>query len=139
MNEPRAPSPSPSSAYFTMAAFIGIPVKLLHEAQGLTVTIEVKTGQLYRGALETVEDNMNVQLKQVIMTARDGQMTPMENVMLRGSSIRYFIIPDNLKHAPMLQPKEILKSSHAIGRAGKAPPRSIRGARGGSVSRGRRP
>jgi small nuclear ribonucleoprotein D3 len=85
---------------------IGVPVKLLHEAQGLTVSIETKTGHVYRGTLESIEDNMNVQLKQVIVTGRDGQLTPMENIMLRGSSIRFFIVPDNLKHAPMLLPKE---------------------------------
>lgn len=114
---------------------IGVPIKLLHEAQGLTVTVEIKTGQIYRGTLETVEDNMNIQLKQVVMTGRDGQVTPMENVMLRGSSIRYFIIPDNLKHAPMLQSKETVKSSQAIGRAGKTAARSIRGGSRGGIAR----
>jgi small nuclear ribonucleoprotein D3 len=30
---------------------IGIPIKLLHEAQGHIITLELKTGQLYRGKL----------------------------------------------------------------------------------------
>jgi hypothetical protein len=30
---------------------IGVPIKLLHEAQGHIVTIELKTGSVYRGKL----------------------------------------------------------------------------------------
>ena len=30
---------------------IGVPVKLLHESLGHTITVELKTGQLYRGKL----------------------------------------------------------------------------------------
>jgi len=30
---------------------LGVPVKLLHESLGHTVTVELKTGQLYRGKL----------------------------------------------------------------------------------------
>ncbi len=82
---------------------IGVPIKLLHEAQGLIVTAELKTGQMYRGKLATVEDNMNIQLSDVTCTARDGQVTGMEMVMLRGSHIRFIQVPDNLRHAPMLK------------------------------------
>ncbi len=34
---------------------IGLPVKLLHEAQNHVITIEVKTGELYRGYLTEAE------------------------------------------------------------------------------------
>lgn len=30
---------------------IGVPIKLLHEAEGHIVTIELKTGEVYRGQL----------------------------------------------------------------------------------------
>ncbi len=30
---------------------IGVPIKLLHEAEGHVVTIEMKTGEVYRGQL----------------------------------------------------------------------------------------
>lgn len=36
---------------------IGLPVKLLHEAQNHVITIEVKTGELYRGYLTEAEVN----------------------------------------------------------------------------------
>jgi small nuclear ribonucleoprotein (snRNP)-like protein len=41
---------------------IGVPIKVLHEAVGHTVTIELKTGEVYRGTLQFTEDNMNSQL-----------------------------------------------------------------------------
>ena len=34
-----------------MSAGLGIPVKLLHESLGHVVTVELKTGHLYRGKL----------------------------------------------------------------------------------------
>ena len=83
-----------------MVAGIGIPIKLLHESQGLIVTIELKTGAFYRGKLHEVEDNMNVQLTQVTVTARDGRLSQMDQVFVRGSQIRFFVVPDNLRHAP---------------------------------------
>jgi hypothetical protein len=37
--------------FTTMSAGLGIPVKLLHESLGHIVTVELKTGHLYRGKL----------------------------------------------------------------------------------------
>lgn len=34
-----------------MTSTLGVPVKLLHEALGHVITVELKTGQLYRGKL----------------------------------------------------------------------------------------
>eukprot|EP01080_Neovahlkampfia_damariscottae_P003428 gene3428-5973_t len=82
---------------------IGIPIKLLHETEGHTVTIELKSGEVYRGHLAECEDNMNCQLKNVTLTAKDGKVTALELVYIRGSKIRYFIIPDMLRNAPMFK------------------------------------
>ena len=82
---------------------IGVPLKILYEAIGLIVTIELETGQLYRGKLISVEDNMNVQLKEVTITHRDGHVSAAEQCFLRGSHIRLAILPDNLRHAPMFK------------------------------------
>ncbi|KAG0228660.1 small nuclear ribonucleoprotein Sm D3 [Mortierella sp. GBA43] len=82
---------------------IGVPIKLLHEAQGHIITIELKTGSVYRGTLFEAEDNMNVQLKDIQVTARDGRLTQLDQVYIRGSHIRFFIVPDMLKNAPMFK------------------------------------
>ncbi|OLP85887.1 Small nuclear ribonucleoprotein Sm D3 [Symbiodinium microadriaticum] len=86
-------------------AGLGIPVKLLHEGIGHTVTCELKTGEMYRGHLMNCEDNMNAMLEGVTVTGRDGKVTNLEQVYLRGSQIRYFILPDMLRHAPMFKKK----------------------------------
>jgi len=42
---------------------VGIPIILLHDAEGGIVTIELKDGSMYRGTLEDAQDNMNCLLK----------------------------------------------------------------------------
>ncbi|KAI9220122.1 hypothetical protein BC828DRAFT_406090 [Blastocladiella britannica] len=82
---------------------IGVPVKLLHEAIGHIITVELKTGDTYRGKLFEAEDNMNIQLKDVTVTRRDGAVAQLEHIFVRGSHCRWFIVPDMLKNAPMFK------------------------------------
>ncbi|KAI8095007.1 uncharacterized protein B0P05DRAFT_524275 [Gilbertella persicaria] len=82
---------------------IGVPIKLLHEAQGHIISLELKTGQLYRGKLLEAEDNMNIQLRDITVTARDGRVSQLDQVYIRGSHVRFFIVPDMLKNAPMFK------------------------------------
>lgn len=84
---------------------IGIPIKLLHEAEGHIITLETTTGEVYRGKLLEAEDNMNCQMQNITLTARDGRVTQVEQVFIRGSMIRFFILPDMLKNAPMFKVK----------------------------------
>lgn len=101
-----------------MSAGLGIPVKLLHESLGHVVTVELKTGQLYRGKLAegdpifvtlffyadrflAAEDNLNISLKDITVTGRDGRVSQLDQVYIRGSMVRFFIVPDMLQNAPM--------------------------------------
>ncbi|KAJ6268555.1 hypothetical protein PSV08DRAFT_373066 [Bipolaris maydis] len=86
-----------------MTSTIGIPIKLLNEAAGHIVTLEITSGEVYRGKLIEAEDNMNVQLKDITVTARDGRVSHLEQVYIRGSHVRYFIVPDMLRNAPMFR------------------------------------
>ena len=63
----------------------------------------MKNGEIYRGLLLTAEDTMNVSLSDVLRTARDGQITKLPSVYLRGSSIRFIALPELLKNAPIFQ------------------------------------
>ncbi|KAK2071455.1 hypothetical protein P8C59_005878 [Phyllachora maydis] len=90
-----------------MTSTIGIPIKLLNEAQGHIVTLEVTSGQTYRGKLIEAEDNMNVQLKDITVTARDGRVSHLEQVYIRGSHVRFFIVPDMLRNAPMFRSRNV--------------------------------
>ena len=76
---------------------IGVPIKILHEAEGHVVTIESVTSEVYRGKLIEAEDNMNCQLANVTVTYRDGRQAQLEYIYVRGSKIRFMIFPDMLK------------------------------------------
>lgn len=80
-----------------------VPIKLLHEGEGHMVTVELRTGEIYRGRLAHAEDNMNVSLKDATVTRRDGRTGKLEHVYLRGSHVRVVVLPDMLKNAPMFQ------------------------------------
>lgn len=96
---------------------LGVPVKVMHEAEGHIVTIETIDGEVYRGKLFHSEDNMNCLLHTVTMTSRDGRTTSIQEVFIRGSRIMFMILPDMLKNAPMFKR---LNQSKAAARAGKA-------------------
>lgn len=90
------------------------------------VTVELSSGQTYRGKLLEIEDNMNVQLKDITVTNRDGKVSHLDQVFVRGSHVRLFIVPDMLKHAPMFRPQTLAKT-----RAQNTLPRGRGGGRGG--------
>lgn len=46
---------------------------------------------------------MNVQLREITVTARDGRVSQLDQVYIRGSHVRFFIVPDMLKNAPMFK------------------------------------
>lgn len=90
----------------TMSA---IPIKLLNESQGYEVTLELNNGDMYRGKLVENEDNMNCQLRDVIYTQTNGKMTRMDDVFIRGSNIKFVVVPDMLKHAPLFKKSAVSK------------------------------
>jgi len=64
---------------------VGIPIKVLHDAEGHTVTVELKTGEVFRGKLDEAEDNMNVHLSNCTKTGKDGRVSTLSNCFLRGA------------------------------------------------------
>ncbi|CAN6247576.1 unnamed protein product, partial [Urochloa humidicola] len=142
---PTQPRTSPSTSRSTMSRSLGIPVKLLHEAAGHVVTVELKTGEVYRGAMVECEDNWNCQLDNITFTAKDGKVSQLEHVFIRGSRVRFMIIPDMLKNAPMFKRLEarIRGKGSAVGvgrgRAVAMRARAAAGRGGGPVGRGAAP
>jgi small nuclear ribonucleoprotein D3 len=119
---------------------IGVPIKLLHEAESHVVSVELKNGEVYRGALGSCEDNMNCTLTcehgaDLTYTDRSGKVSHLEHVFIRGSQIRYFILPDMLKNAPFFRQHE--RTGRGLGYFRESDhPRGGQGGRGGG--RGRR-
>ncbi|XP_027077045.1 small nuclear ribonucleoprotein SmD3b-like [Coffea arabica] len=109
-----------------MSRSLGIPVKLLHETTGHIMTAELKSGELYRGSMVECEDNWNCQLENITFTTKvsdarlrfynklsvfcthaleftDGKVSQLEHVFIQGSKVRFMVIPDMLKNAPMFK------------------------------------
>jgi small nuclear ribonucleoprotein (snRNP)-like protein len=139
-----------------VCATMPVPVKLLQESLGHIITVELKTGQTYRGKLadgtphlclvsiystirpltclrslvlsllslnasldsyasplyrqrrllpcatqHLAEDSLNIALRDVTVTQRDGRVSQLDQVYIRGSMARFFIVPDMLANAPM--------------------------------------
>lgn len=49
---------------------------------------------------------MNVQLKDITVTARDGRVSHLDQVYIRGSHVRFFIVPDMLRYVAWLAGEE---------------------------------
>lgn len=59
--------------------------------------------------LLSAEETMNLSLSDVLRTTRNGQITKLPSVYLRGSSIRFIALPDLLKNAPVFQKVTMMK------------------------------
>jgi small nuclear ribonucleoprotein D3 len=80
---------------------------------------------------QIAEDNMNVQLRDITVTARDGRVSHLDQVYIRGSHVRFFIVPDMLRNAPMFRQKD--RKGRGVGLArGRATVSRARGQRGPS-------
>ena len=54
------------------------------------------------------------------MTARDGRMSKLEQVFLRGGQIKFIVLPDLLKSAPILKKIQSVRAKTT-----EAPPRGM--------------
>ncbi len=54
---------------------------------------------------------MNVQLKDITVTARDGRVSHLEQVYIRGSHVRFFIVPDMLRYSRPYSPTHTVEPS----------------------------
>jgi small nuclear ribonucleoprotein D3 len=80
---------------------VGIPIVVLHDAEGAVIEVETKAGELIRGLLFEAEDQMNLYIKNAIIQDTNGVKRKVNQVYLRGTEIVFIVLPDMLKHAPM--------------------------------------
>merc|ERR1712178_10277 len=74
-----------------------LPLSLLKAAQNSPMLVELKNGETYNGILVSCDNWMNISLKEVICTSRDGQdFHRMHEAYIRGSIIKYLRIPDEV-------------------------------------------
>lgn len=97
-----------------------------------SVTIELKNGTVINGTITGVDMQMNTHLKAVKMTVKHKDPVHLDQLSIRGSNIRYFILPDTLPLDTLLiddKPKGKPKEGDS----------NLRGkGKGGRVKRGRK-
>lgn len=75
----------------------------------MKITVEMKNGETYRGMLLGAEDTMNLTLSDVVRTARNGQVSKLPSVYLRGGNVRFVALPDLLKSSPVFKKVAVMK------------------------------
>lgn len=90
--------------------------------------VELKNGETYNGHLVSSDTFMNLQLREVICTSRDGdRFWRMPECYIRGNSIKYLRIPDEVIDLV----KEEVNSRQRRGDMRRGGPAGGRGGRGG--------
>ena len=90
--------------------------------------VELKNGETYNGHLVTCDNWMNINLREVICTSRDGdKFWRMPECYIRGSTIKYLRIPDEV--IDMVKEDVVSKGGGRGGGGGRG--RGGRGGRGG--------
>lgn len=83
---------------------VGIPIVVLHDAEGAVIEVETKKGELIRGLLFEAEDQMNLYVKNaVIVNQTTNVKRKSPQVYIRGCEIVLVVLPSMLKHAPMFR------------------------------------
>ncbi|RMY40663.1 hypothetical protein D0864_16250, partial [Hortaea werneckii] len=70
--------------------------RFLMKCTNETVTIELKTGTIVHGTIASVSPQMNTNLRTAKMTPKGGSQISLDQISIRGSEIRYYILPDSL-------------------------------------------
>ena len=90
---------------------VGIPIVLLHDAEGSVISVETKKGEIIRGLLFEAEDMMNLYIKKAIITGpKPGAKRKVEQIYIRGTEITFIVLPEMLRHAPMFSKFNIFLS-----------------------------
>jgi len=111
-----------------------LPLSLLKTAINHPILVELKNGETYNGHLAACDSWMNINLREVICTAKDGdRFWRLAECYVRGSTIKYLRIPDEVidlvKEDVMAKAKSKPDSNKPMRGAG-------RGGRGGGPGRG---
>uniref|UniRef100_A0AC35TFN2 Small nuclear ribonucleoprotein Sm D1 n=1 Tax=Rhabditophanes sp. KR3021 TaxID=114890 RepID=A0AC35TFN2_9BILA len=107
-------------------------MKLSHE----TVVVELKNGNQLQGTVTGVDIAMNIHLRQVKLTLKNGDNLGMDSMTVRGNNLRYVILPDHLPLDSMLV-EDKAKASKNRAAGAKTRGAAPRGGRGGAPMRSR--
>ncbi|XP_018329360.2 U6 snRNA-associated Sm-like protein LSm4 [Agrilus planipennis] len=95
-----------------------LPLSLLRTAQNHPMLVELKNGETYNGHLVSCDNWMNINLREVICTSRDGdKFWRMPECYIRGSTIKYLRIPDEI--IDMVKEEATIKNRGRDNKTGK--------------------
>jgi small nuclear ribonucleoprotein D1 len=106
-------------------------MKLINES----VMIELKNGTVISGTITSVDPSMNTHLKQVKVQTKGRNPESMDQLSVRGSTIRYYLLPDSLNLDNLLEGMNQVSAKERGAEAKKAG--GGRGGEGGGRGRGR--
>eukprot|EP00775_Hariotina_reticulata_P005771 gene5771-6010_t len=74
-----------------------LPLSLLKTAQAHPVLVELKTGETYNGHLVNCDSWMNIHLREVICTSKDGdRFWRLPEIYIRGNTLKYIRVPEEV-------------------------------------------
>eukprot|EP01067_Filipodium_phascolosomae_P007697 Filipodium_phascolosomae@DN6267_c0_g1_i1.p1 len=101
-----------------------LPLSLLKAAQNQPMLVELKNGETYSGVLTGCDLFMNLHMREIVCTSRDGdRFWKIQECYIRGNNIKYLRIPEEVIDMVKEEPKQITGTSKIQ--------RSTRGGRGG--------
>ncbi|CAN5955472.1 unnamed protein product [Sphagnum jensenii] len=109
-----------------------LPLSLLKTAQGHPMLVELKNGETYNGHLVNCDTWMNIHLREVICTSKDGdRFWRMPECYIRGNTIKYLRVPDEV--IDKVQEETVKRSDRkpTVGGRGRGRGRGEEGGRGG--------
>mmetsp|Transcript_100674 Transcript_100674/g.259978 ORF Transcript_100674/g.259978 Transcript_100674/m.259978 type:complete len:139 (-) Transcript_100674:204-620(-) len=74
-----------------------LPMSLLRTAQNQPMMVELKNGETYSGVLASCDGFMNLHMRDIVCTSRDGErFWKIPECYVRGNSIKYLRLPDEV-------------------------------------------
>ncbi|TFK74639.1 Sm-like ribonucleo protein [Pluteus cervinus] len=115
-----------------------LPLSLLNAAQNKPMLVELKNGETFNGHLVNCDNFMNITLREVYQTnAEADRFFKLKECYIRGSTIKYLRIPDNLLDVVKEEQNRAREANRGgrgvvTGNRGRGlPARGARGTRGG--------
>merc|ERR1719265_568205 len=84
-------------------------VRFLMKLSSETVQIELKNGTRVQGVIVGVDLAMNTHLKALKILSKNSELIKADHMTIRGSHIRYVIIPDSINIDSLLAALDIVK------------------------------
>eukprot|EP01066_Platyproteum_vivax_P002998 Platyproteum_vivax@DN13894_c0_g1_i1.p2 len=109
-----------------------LPLSLLRTAQNQPMLVELKNGETYSGVLAACDVFMNLHMRDIVCTSRDGdRFWKIPEAFIRGNNVKYLRVPEEVVDMVKEEPKRDNKPA----RGGRG--RGRGGGRGGGRGRGR--